>query len=264
MGLLSVLGLGFVLGLRHATDADHVVTVSTIVSRYRSLTAAAWIGTLWGAGHTLTNLAVGAAVILFGIRLAPQLSTYAELTAACLLVVLGIYNLFDLKNWLSHDRQQYRPHDGHRHTHNHGDYVHSHAHRHRLANHRHRHAPTPLARADRYFGGLSPYQLARPLIIGVVHGLAGSAAVTLLVLAGIHETGAALAYLLLFGIGTVVGMLAITLALAAPFAYGGDRVDGLQRVFRIGFGAASVVLGVYLITHMGMGETLFHGSTPAS
>src|SRR5262249_60158827 len=110
---------------------------------------------------------------------------------------------------------------GHRpaHAHQHGDSVHHHRHGHGPDEHGHREDQTPQAWIDRHFGGLGLYQLVRPLVVGVVHGLAGSAAIALLVLTTIGEPRWALAYLLLFGLGTIVGMMLVTLLVAAPMTY---------------------------------------------
>src|SRR5262249_44891089 len=134
-GALLILGIGFFLGMRHATDPDHVVAVSTIVSRERSLPRAGWIGVLWGVGHTVTILAVGAAIILFGFVIPPRLGLTLEFSVAVMLVLLGVLNLPGAMHWMSHpfSPTHPEPRGPHPHLHRHGDYAHVHPHAHREA-----------------------------------------------------------------------------------------------------------------------------------
>src|SRR5262245_58862284 len=133
--VLLILGIGFFLGMRHATDPDHVVAVSTIVSRERSIPRAGWIGILWGVGHTLTILIVGTAIILFGVVIPPRLGLTIEFSVALMLILLGVLNLTGAMHWLSHRFSPAHPqhHGTHTHLHSHGDYTHVHPHRHGAA-----------------------------------------------------------------------------------------------------------------------------------
>lgn len=189
--------LGFLLGLKHATDADHVVAITTIVSRERSFGRAARIGGLWGIGHSLTVLLVGGALVVFRIAMPPRVGLALEFGVALMLIVLGFSNLRPARAAAPHS------HD-----------------------------------VPARFNGI------RPLVIGVVHGLAGSAAAALLVLAAIPDTLYALAYLLIFGAGTIAGMTLITAMLAAPSVYAADRVVRFQRGIRLAAGALSLAFGV--------------------
>lgn len=197
-GFLSALGLGLLLGLRHATDADHVVAVTAIVARERSLGRAARIGVLWGIGHSLTVLGVGGAIIGFRLAVPARVGLGLEFAVALMLILLGFANL--------------RPSAG-------------------------------RAHAERAAAGGGTL---RPLAVGVVHGLAGSAAVAILVLSTMTETVWALAYLALFGAGTIAGMLAVTVLLAAPALVATRRVERLHGGLRLAAGALSVVFGVLL------------------
>jgi hypothetical protein len=259
ISLFSILALGFLLGMRHATDADHVVAVSTIVTRQRNISDAMRVGALWGLGHTLTIFGVGAAMILFGVSIPTQFGLAAEFLGAALLVGLGVFNLLELNRWLGGARGLSPASEIHSHAHAHGDFVHRHRHGHGASNHGHRDGANSLARIDSLFGGMSLYQCARPLVIGVLHGLAGSAAVTLLVLSAIREPGWAMAYLVLFGLGTILGMMLVTIAIAAPFAYSGKRSSGLRSYFRVAFGFVSLSLGLYLMHHVGFVDGLLVG-----
>ena len=148
--LLSILLLGFFLGMRHATDSDHVVAVTTIVSRQRSLGSAALTGILWGIGHSLTLLVVGGAIIFFGIVIPERLGLSLEFCVALMLVLLGALNLRVAMRSLRVDPVLAA--EEHDHVHRHGDYVHTHAHGHESGNHGHSEDSVPPARLDRIFG----------------------------------------------------------------------------------------------------------------
>jgi high-affinity nickel-transport protein len=257
--LLSFILFGFFLGMRHATDADHVIAVSTIVSRERKIGSAAWLGILWGVGHTLTILLVGGAIILFNIVIPPRLGMTMEFSVAVMLIILGIMNLTGIMRWITGNPSANHEHESgvHVHSHSHGDYVHSHAHSHAPEIHGHDEGATPQRRLDRTFGRLGLYRTLRPVIIGVVHGLAGSAALALLVLATIRNSLAALAYLLVFGLGTIAGMMLITAAIALPFAYTAKRFANVNRHFVAALGLLSVGFGLFLVYRIGFVEGLF-------
>ncbi|HZF02891.1 MAG TPA: high-affinity nickel-transport family protein [Patescibacteria group bacterium] len=254
---LSLIALGFFLGMRHATDPDHVIAVSTIVTRQRTLGGGVLIGGLWGLGHTLTIIVVGGAIIVFSVVIPPTLGLTMEMSVALMLVVLGLWNLTGIVQTL---RDQLGGGTGlHAHVHRHGDYAHSHRHGHGPQDHGHREDATPQAWLDRHLGGLGPYQLLRPLVVGLVHGLAGSAAVALLVLTTISHPGWAMAYLVLFGIGTIVGMMLITLIIAAPMAYASRRLTYVERHLRVASGLLSLGFGLFLVYHIGFVNGLFTG-----
>ncbi|MSQ60957.1 MAG: high-affinity nickel-transport family protein [Betaproteobacteria bacterium] len=262
----SLLAFGFFLGMRHATDADHVIAVSTIVSRERNLKWAALIGALWGVGHTVTVLAVGGAIILFGVVIPPKVGLAMEFAVAVMLVILGLFTLSSvtqsIREQVAYTLAGQHPHghggDGHLHTHVHGDYVHAHSHGHGSANHGHAEDDTPQAKLDKKLGGLKPYLLIRPMIVGVVHGLAGSAAVALLVLAAIRDPAWAVGYLAIFGLGTVAGMMLITSLIAAPMVYA-SRLPNLNIFMRLASGVLSLGFGLYLIFQIGWVDGLFAG-----
>jgi high-affinity nickel-transport protein len=201
---LSILLIGFVLGMRHATDADHVVAVTTIVSDQPSLWRASVVGALWGIGHSITILLVGGAIILFRIAIPPRLGLAMEFAVAIMLIVLGMVNL-----------------------------------------------------SGRQIG--SAASSARPLAVGFVHGLAGSAFVALLVVAAVPSPWLGLVYLALFGLGTVGGMALITVAIAMPSALTARRFVNMQRYLRLASGVASVAFGL-LLAHNGISDGLFSGS----
>jgi ABC-type nickel/cobalt efflux system permease component RcnA len=254
--LPAILALGFFLGMRHATDPDHVVAVATIVSRHRRAGSAAAIGAAWGLGHTLTILIVGGGIILFGWVIPPRVGLSLELAVGVMLIVLGAANLRDLIRLFRHPPGAPHP-EVHSHAHAHGDYVHTHPHGHTPERHPHEPERTPVSWLDRHLGGMTLYRLLRPLIVGIVHGLAGSAAVALLVLAAISEPRWALLYLVLFGAGTIVGMMIVTAAIALPFRYAGMRSGFFAARLRVAAGMVSLLFGTFLVYRIGIVQGLF-------
>jgi High-affinity nickel-transport protein len=204
--LLAVLTLGFLLGMRHATDADHVVAVTTIVTQQRSLVRAARTGVLWGIGHTATILLVGGAIVLLKVQLSAipaRVGLSLEFAVAVMLVVLGLLT---------------------------------------------------LAGGERRVADST----ARPLTVGFVHGLAGSAAVaTLPQVALIPNPAWAFGYLAVFGVGTIAGMLLITASIAAPSLLAVHRFAGLNHKLRIASGLASIAFGLFLAHRIGFVDGLF-------
>lgn len=255
---LAVLAIGFVLGMRHATDADHVLAVSTIVSKHRSIRHAAAIGAFWGLGHTLTILVVGGGIVLFGWVIPPRLGLSMEFSVGVMLVLLGAASVSsafrNARGMMAGELAgEFRAS-----THRHGDYIHTHA----QPPGAHPHPPdrTPVAWLDRRLGRLAIYRPARPLLVGMVHGLAGSAAVALLVLAAIGSPHWAFGYLLVFGAGTICGMMLVTVLIGEPFRWSGAHA-GFGRALRFTAGALSVGLGLFLAWHTGIAGGLF-GASP--
>jgi ABC-type nickel/cobalt efflux system permease component RcnA len=238
ISFLSIIALGFFLGMRHATDPDHVIAVTTIISRQRNVTRAALVGAFWGIGHTVTIFAVGTLIILFDLVIPPRVGLSMELSVGVMLMLLGFMNVKSFLRSMPTPEVE-KAHVIHSHVHSHGDYVHSHSHGHGPEVHPHPAERTPVSWLDRAFGSVGVYQHLRPLAIGVVHGLAGSAAVALLVLATISDSRWAITYLLVFGVGTIAGMVLITLGIASTF-----RLLGRTQVFFRRLGLASGVLSL--------------------
>jgi ABC-type nickel/cobalt efflux system permease component RcnA len=254
---LALMVLGFFLGMRHATDPDHVIAVTTIVARQRTSWSATAIGAAWGLGHTLTILVVGGGIIFFGWVIPPRIGLSMEFSVGLMLIVLGIINL---KGVLRHFRASQTNLDAprqHTHAHAHGDYVHTHVHVHDSEAHSHEPGRTPLIWLDGHLGGLGLYQLTRPLVVGVVHGLAGSAAVALLVLTTVNNPRWGLWYLLVFGLGTVAGMSLMTAAITIPFARNDPRFARLGGSLRIASGVTSLGFGLFVAYRTGLVGGLF-------
>jgi hypothetical protein len=256
---LAILTIGFFLGMRHATDPDHVIAVSTIVSRERSIAKAGLIGILWGCGHTLTIVAVGAAIILFGLAIPARAGLTMEFSVGLMLILLGVLNLTGAMKWISEKFSPAHPRvtGEHAHLHEHESHAHFHWHSHAPATDHHGNslaAPNWLLGP---FGRLGFFHTLRPLFVGIVHGLAGSAAVALLVLGTIRDPRWAVLYLLIFGAGTIAGMMLITAALALPFSFAGYKFAWLNRGFVIGSGLLSLSFGLFVCYQIGFVGGLF-------
>ena len=255
---LAILAIGFFLGMRHATDPDHVIAVSTIVSRERSIAKAASIGILWGLGHTLTILGVGAAIILFGLAIPVRIGLTMEFCVGLMLILLGVLNLTGAMKWMSEKFSPAHPKVSgeHAHVHEHDAKLHFHWHSHSGTSEHHGQSLAPPQSWER-FAGLGVYQALRPLFVGIVHGLAGSAAVALLVLSAIRDPKWAVLYLLVFGVGTIAGMMLITSVIALPFSFAGYRFAWLNRGLITGSGILSLAFGLFVCYHIGFVDGLF-------
>lgn len=206
--LISILSLSFLLGMRHAIDADHVVAVSTIVSREKKgILSSALIGILWGIGHSLTVTLLGIPIIFYSFVVPAGLGVFLEFLVGFMLVILGILNLTG-KTIVIHKH------------HNHG--VHH----------------------------LGLFQIIRPLVVGLVHGLAGGAAVVLLILSTIHNPMLAIFYLFVFHIGVVLGMMVITILLGVSLTVAKRKSGVINRYLVIASGLFSLLFGLYIIYNL--------------
>jgi len=254
----AILAIGFFLGMRHATDPDHVIAVSTIVSRERSLSKAALIGALWGLGHTITIVLVGAAIIFFNVVIPPRVGLTMEFAVGVMLILLGVLNLSGISQWLSEKFSPAHPHviGQHVHLHEHDSHLHYHWHSHAPAREHHGDS-LPAPKWLNPVSHLGLFHSLRPFFIGIVHGLAGSAAVALLVLSTIRDPRWGVFYLFIFGLGTIAGMMLITAALTLPFSFAGVRFRWLNRGLVVGSGVLSLCFGLYIAYHIGFVEGLF-------
>ena len=241
--LLALAGFGFLLGMRHATDADHVVAVTTILNRSQRLLDTILIGALWVLGHTITVVIVGVLIIVFNVVIPPPVGLAMEFAVALMLIALGILNLTG--SLRSVTERLTPPAPIHAHDHAHGGASHGHL---------HGHGAQPGLVAS-----LGRYQLIRPVVVGLVHGLAGSAAVALLVLATIQDTGTAIVYLVIFCIGVAAGMAVLTTVIGLPFMLSRARSAQINRWLTIGSGVLSLALGLLLAYEVSIIGGLFTG-----
>ncbi|NOZ64370.1 MAG: urease accessory protein UreH [Caldiserica bacterium] len=223
--VVTLLALGFVLGLKHALDADHVVAVSTIVSQVKSIKKSSLFGAIWGVGHTTTLLLVGLLILILKIAIPDKVASSFEFIVGIVLVVLGI----DVLRKVIRDKIHF-------HKHQHGEVVHTHLHSHRKSFlHSHVH---------------------KSFLVGVVHGLAGSAALMLLVLTTIKSVFLGALYILIFGVGSILGMLVIGGIISLPFLFTAksDRVNSTVKILA---GTISILLGITIMYKIGFLGGLF-------
>jgi ABC-type nickel/cobalt efflux system permease component RcnA len=224
-GPLAILALGLFLGLKHATDADHVVAVTTFVSHERSLLRSCWIGAFWGLGHTVSLGVAGLFVIGLKVNIPEWLSARLELCVAGMLVVLGLRVLYraarhkgelPVKRPLDTGNENAEPVQWH------GHWLGSHSH------------------AGWKHVGI------RPMLVGLVHGAAGSAALMLLVLSTIRSPLQGFLYIVIFGFGSILGMLLISFLLALPLHWARGKTAAMHPPIQLMAGAFSCVFGLYL------------------
>jgi len=231
-----MLGLGLVLGLRHALDPDHIAAVSTIVSESKSMRCSSRIGTFWGLGHTAALLLAGIFVIALKFQISPRLALWMEFIVALMLILLGSRSLLN-------SLRDYKIHV-HRHAHDGTEHLHVHVHRpSEQQAHRHRH---------RHLIKLG----ARPFFIGLVHGMAGSGALTILVLATIPSALAGLVYVAVFGLGSMGGMFLMSALISVPFVLTGKRFSVLSQALQMMAGLFSLSFGLFLVWQYGFRDGL--------
>ena len=239
LGLFAALVLGIVLGLRHALDPDHVVAVSTIVSEYRNPLRSFWVGISWGLGHTTTLFLAGIVIIALRLTIPERLALFLEFGVGIMLVGLGVQVIYS-----------YRKKKVHQHAHGHEEDAHTHF---------HSHAEIP-ARSPEHHGvrGVGkPFFRKKSYFIGTIQGLAGSAALTLLVLASIDSPLAGIGYILLFGLGSVLSMGVMTVLISLPIVFSANRLPNLNSFIQPGVGVLSILFGVFLMYKIGFTEGLF-------
>ncbi|HZG51671.1 MAG TPA: hypothetical protein VEZ40_06010 [Pyrinomonadaceae bacterium] len=248
LGAFALLGLGFAFGLKHATEADHIVAVTAVVSEQRKLARSMLVGALWGAGHTAALVCAGVVVLALRIAIPERVATWLEFGVALMIVGLGASALA---------RALRQRADAHIHRHRHDGLSHVHLHFHERDT---EHAPPDAPAAPLAPAVVHSHALARvgfkPLVVGAVHGLAGSAALTLLVLAQINSTALGLLYLALFGLGSVSGMVLMSGLIGLPFALAARRVSGLHYGLQTAAGAVSIVFGLWYAYRTGVASGL--------
>ncbi|HEY9283170.1 MAG TPA: sulfite exporter TauE/SafE family protein [Pyrinomonadaceae bacterium] len=229
VGTWAMLGLGLAFGLKHATEVDHVVAVTAIVSEQRNLLRASLVGGLWGAGHTASLIVVGFVVLALRVAIPTWVADWLEFGVALMIIGLGASAL---------TRALRRRSDVHVHRHEHGGgeaHVHIHFHEgdaeHHDAARPHEHPVTRIG--------------FKPLVVGMAHGLAGSAALTLLVLTQVESVALGLLYLSVFGAGSIFGMLLMSSLVGLPFALSSRELTGINYGLQITAGILSIAFGLW-------------------
>jgi Cytochrome C biogenesis protein transmembrane region len=233
--LASILALGFLLGMRHATDADHLAAVATLATRSRSLAHTVAQGIAWGTGHTLTLMFFGGAVLVLGAVVPAQAAQALELAVGVMLCLLGADALYRLRRERIHF-----------HAHRHTDGVaHFHAHSHSGEG-----APHDPARHEHVHPRGFP---GRALLVGMVHGMAGSAALILLSLEALRSPVWGFAYIAIFGLGSILGMALLSAAIAVPLRLTSRHLTRAYDGLSTAVGVATVMLGCYIVYQVGIG-----------
>ncbi len=225
----GILGFGFLLGLKHATEADHLAAVSTIVSERKSLWSSAFIGAIWGLGHTISLFIAGIFVLLLDFRISETTENYLEAGVGIMLILLGLNVL----------RKLVKGGNLHFHTHEHADHEHAHPHIHIRA-----HEDDENTHHGFKF---SP----RSLLIGMIHGMAGSAALMLLIIPTINSSIVGMLYIIIFGIGSIGGMMIMSFLVGLPFHFTAKNFNLFNRTLQTIAGLVSVVLGLYIVYEKG-------------
>ena len=239
LGLFAALALGIILGIRHSLDPDHVVAVSTIVSEYRNPLRSFWVGISWGLGHTTTLLIIGVVIIALRLTIPDRMALLFEFFVGIMLVALGAQVIYS-----------FRMKKVHQHAHGHQEAAHQHF-------HSHAQSPEHTPEHHEAHGIGKPFLRKKSYLVGTVHGVAGSAALTLLVLASIESPLAGLGYILLFGLGSVLSMGVMTILIGLPFVISAGRLPNLNRAIQLGVGTLSIIFGGFLMYQIGFVDGLF-------
>ena len=239
LGLLAALVLGILLGSKHSLDPDHVVAVSTIVSEYKNPLRSFWVGISWGLGHTTTLLIIGIVIIALRLTIPERMALLFEFSVGVMLVCLGIQVIYS-----------FRKKKVHQHVHGHEEEAHHHFHSHLKS-------PEHVPDHHNTHGIGKPFLRRKSYVIGLVHGVAGSAALTLLVLASIESPIAGLVYIMLFGLGSVLSMGIMTVVIGLPFVISAGRLPHLNRTIQFAVGSLSILFGGFLMYQIGFVDGLF-------
>jgi len=241
LGLMAILGLGMIFGLKHATEVDHVVAISTIVSRHKNVLRSAFVGALWGAGHTLSLLAIAIVVLWFRIAIPERVSGWLEFGVALMIIGLGVSALWRALRNNSHVHL-------HQHTHNGLSHTHVHFHEHET-----QHARDSQSQHSHRVSRIG----WKPVIVGMMHGLAGSGALTLLVLTQISSAWVGLAYVLTFGFGSIAGMLLMSGLIGLPFALTSLKLTNAHQRLQTLAAILSICFGIWYAYKVGAAVLLF-------
>ncbi len=235
LSVFALLGFGFVLGLKHATEADHLAAVSTMVVERKSMWSSALVGGIWGLGHTISLFVAGIFVLLLDFQISETTERWLEFGVGIMLTLLGLNVLRKLIS------------GGHLHFHSHGHGEHVHA-------HPHLHDPSEAAQPETaHASGNNP----KALVIGLVHGLAGSAGLMLVMIPTIPSKTVGFFYIVIFGIGSIGGMMLMSFLVGLPFHFTALRFNRFNQLLQAVAGAVSIALGLWIVYEKGFSEGLF-------
>ncbi|ATX79014.1 ABC-type nickel/cobalt efflux system, permease component RcnA [Mariprofundus aestuarium] len=227
--MIETLLIGFLLGIRHAMESDHVAAVASLVSRSPSTRESVRLGSVWGLGHTLTLFIFGSAVLLVDKMIPEQIALTLEFIVGIMLVVLGI----DVVRRFMRDSLHF-------HFHRHADgTLHWHAHTHEAEEASSSHSIHEHVHPEHF--------PLRALLIGIMHGMAGSAALIVLTLQSVHSFAMGLIYISLFGIGSIAGMALLSMIIMLPLRHSANRFAGLHQYLQLGIGSVTALLGISIM-----------------
>lgn len=232
--LFTILAISFLLGIRHATDGDHVVAITAIIAKkQRGILSSIIIGAFWGIGHSITVTLIGIPIILKILIIPAGVGRFLELIVGFMLIILGFLNFTGI---LSKLNNKFTSVIIHKHPHSHksdGNHAHFHFH---------------LAKSIKNeLHHLGLFQIIRPTAVGIIHGLAGSAAIALLILATIQNTFESIIYLFIFHIGVLFGMMLITTFIGISVTAIGRKSLILNQYLTFLSGILSIIFGMYIV-----------------
>ena len=238
--LFSVIFLGFLIGMQHAMEADHVAAVASLATRSRSVSQTVWQGAAWGAGDSLTLFLIGGFVLVMDTLVPERFAQGLELAVGFMLVLLGA----DVLRRLLRERIHF-------HLHRHGTTVHFHAHTHKSGR---PHADDPHLHEH-------PEALPlRALFVGIMHGMAGSAALMVLALNSVSSIGQGIVYIALFGVGSILGMALLAAVISLPLRYSSRSFTWAHKGLKAAVGMVTIGLGSVLIYELGIIQGLLLSS----
>ena len=224
--IVLLLGLGFLLGLEHAFEPDHVVAVSSLIAKHKTLKRTTILGTLWGLGHTTTLFLVGIIVLTLKLSIPETIASSLEFIVGIVIILLGIFVIKDVIGNKKHI---------HIHTHDNKPHMHFHSHK-NTDSHVHYH---------------------KSFSVGLIHGMAGSAALMLLVLSTMNSIILGILYILIFGIGSIIGMAIVGGLISLPFIYTSKKSTSINTGIQYATGIVSIGFGSFLLFKIGYLEGLF-------
>lgn len=241
VGVFALLGLGLLFGLKHATEVDHVVAISTIMSEQRSVWRSALVGGLWGAGHTAALVVVGVLVLVFRVAIPLPVTNWLEFGVALMIIGLGVLALM---------RALRRRPDVHLHRHSHDGVSHVHVHFHETSTRHEAAQPSTHTHTVSAVG-------IKPVLVGTMHGLAGSGALTLLVLTQIKSAWLGMLYLAIFGVGSIAGMLLMSGLIGLPLALTSQNLFGIHHRLQAVAAGLSIAFGLWYAYQTGLASQFF-------